>query len=239
MRLFTAATAARFASRSAFSGQVLVWLEARHRGTGATEGVGFWSGDDHAEFTIDGQTRTYYGAGAFLGMDPIRRQLGIKTRTQRVRFSHISPAGMALIRTYDPRHAPIEIHRALYDPLTGNLIDEPHVLIRGFVDKAPSRRAPKGQGGEITVEIATHARALTRALSRYRSDATMQARAPGDGIRKYASIAETVDTPWGRHAASGSNSGGGGAPWAPGRNSAGADGGSGAAAGGGGSWLRR
>ncbi len=239
MRIYSPATAAHFASRGAFYGQILVWVAPRNRTTGAIEGVGFWSGDDHREFTIEGETRSYYGAGAFLGMDPIRRQLGIKTRTQRLRFSHISPAGMALIRAYDPRHAPIEIHRALFEPLTGNLIDAPHVILRGFIDKASSRRAPKGEGGgEITIEVATHARALTRSLSRYRSDATMRARAPGDGIRKYASIAEAVETPWGRHAASGSNSGGGRPSWGPSRDGGGA-GGVSAPTSGGRSWPRR
>lgn len=237
MRVFSPATAAYFASREAFSGQVLIWVSPRNRDTGEVEPVGFWSGGDHQAFTIDGEVRTYYGAGEFATLDPIRRQTGIKTRTQRLTFSHVTPAAVALVRGYDLQHAPIEIHRALYHPLNETLIDEPHVILRGFVDKALVTRPPKNEaGGKVVLEIATHARALTRTLARYRSDATLRARAPDDEFRQYASIADSVDTPWGRNAASGSNSAGTPRKWGPSSNAGSTPN---PPATGGGSWPRR
>src|SRR5690606_5626327 len=101
MRIFTPATASYFAQRADFHGQILVWFTVRKRTTGAVEAIGFWSGADDRDFMIDGQSRTYYGASEFLSMDPIRRQLGIKTRTQRITFSAVSPVMMVLKSQYD------------------------------------------------------------------------------------------------------------------------------------------
>lgn len=203
MRSFSPTTAGYFAQRGSFVGHVLIWLTARNRSTGADETIGFWTGSDHREFTISGDPRTYYAAGAMLQVDPIRRQTGIRTRTQRVTFSQIAPEVLQALRGYDPRHAPVEMHRALFDPETDALIDEPHVILRGFVAKAPITTPAKGEAGSVQVEIATHAQALTRILGRSRSDASMRTRAPDDAFRQYASIADAVDTPWGKKSESG------------------------------------
>ena len=205
MRSYSPTTAAYFASRAAFLGHVLVWLSARNRSTGATETIGFWTGVDHMEFTIGGQTRTYHGAGSMLAMDPIRQQTGIKVRTQRITFSQVSAEVLQALRVYDPRHAPVEVHRALFDPLSEALIDEPHLILRGYIDKAPLPTPPKGESATVAIEVASHARALTAQLARYRSDATLRHRAPGDAFRQYASIAD-AETPWGRAATSSSSS---------------------------------
>ena len=201
-RTFGPATAAYFANRASYLGHVLVWLSGRNRGTGAVETIGLWTGADHRDFTIDGQTRRYYGAGAALAVDPIRRQTGLKVRTQRITVSQVAPEVLQALRVYDPRRAPVEVHRALFDPITEELVDEPHEILSGFIDKAPLPTPPKGERGEVKIEVVTRARALTIPLSRSRSDATLRARAPGDAFRQYASITEAVDTPWGREASS-------------------------------------
>lgn len=198
MRIYSPATTAYFAARASFNAHNLIWFKAKNRSTGAAETIGFWTGADHAVFTIGGVERTYYAAGTFAKLDPLRRQVGMKARTQRVSFSQVSPEFLQLIRTYDPRHAPIEIHRALFDPLSEQLIDEPHLIQRGFVDKANIPTPAKGGAASISIEIATHARALTKTLSRFRSDATLRSCAAADAIRQYASLSEAVDTPWGR-----------------------------------------
>ncbi|MBC9246749.1 hypothetical protein H4P12_08490 [Paracoccus sp. 11-3] len=198
MRVFDPVTAAYFASRKPFMGHVLVWIRARHRISGDSETIGFWTGADHHEFVIEGQTRLYFGAGAYLKMDPIRRQTGLRVRTQRITISQIAPEAQMLIRGYEPRHAPVEVHRALFDPLTENLIAEPHVILRGFLDKAPLTTPPKGEAGEATLEIVTEGRALTKPLSRFRSHATLRTRAPTDGFRRFAARSKTEEVKWGR-----------------------------------------
>ena len=197
MRTYSAATAAYFASRSAFLGHVLVWLTARARDTGAIETIGFWTGADHAEFTIRGETRVYFGAGAMLAMDPIRRQTGLKVRSQRISFSHVAPELMMAVRGYEPRHAPVEVHRALFDPAPELLRDEPHMIVRGYVSKVKWPTPPKGEKGNVSFEVATAAQALIKPVSRYRSDASLRARTPHDGFRKYSTLADKGKTPWG------------------------------------------
>ncbi|WP_347268185.1 hypothetical protein [Paracoccus sp. (in: a-proteobacteria)] len=197
MRSFSPATASYFASRAGFIGHILVWFQARNRTSGAVETIGFWTGADHADFSIGAETRTYYAAGAMLGMDPIQRETGLKVRSQRISFSQVSAEVIQLVRTYDPRHAPVEVRRALFDPASEALVDTPHVILRGYVDSLKLPTPAKGESANITVEIATAGRALTRPLARYRSKATLLARAPADGFRRYASVADVGEVKWG------------------------------------------
>ena len=125
------------------------------------------------------------------------RETGIKVRTQRITFSQISAEVLQMVRGYDVRHAKVEVHRALYDPDSDILIDTPHLILRGYVDKLKLPTPAKGQRADLPIEIATAARALTKPLSRYRSNAGMLVRAPVDPFRKYASVADVGDVKWG------------------------------------------
>ena len=197
MRIYSPPTASHLAARTARRADVLIWIAARNRGTGATETIGFWTGDDHQDFQIGSETRTYLGAGNLLGVDPLKWRTGLTVRTQRVRLSQVSPEAQQAIRGYDTRHAPVELHRAFFDA-GGVLIDAPHLLMRGFVDKVTLTTPEKGGSGDVSMEIASAGRALTKPLNRYRSNASLVARAPTDTFRKYASTTDKVEVPWGR-----------------------------------------
>lgn len=199
MRDFSPATAAYFAARGPILAHVLMWVTARNRATGEHETIGFWTGADHQVFTIDGVARTYYAAGNMLAVDPLKWRAGLQVRTQRVTLSQVAPEVQELIRGYDPRHAAVEIHRALFDPVSEGLVDTPHLLLRGYVDKVSVTTPAKGATGDVTVEIASAARALTRPLNRYRSNASLTARAPTDTFRKYASTTDKIEVPWGKN----------------------------------------
>lgn len=198
MRAFSPTTAAAFAARGPLMAHVLVWISARNRETGAVESIGFWTGEDHLDFVIDAETRTYYGAGDLIGLEPIRWRSGLQVQTQQLRLSQVSPEAQLAIRGYDTRHAPVEIHRALFDPASAQLLDAPHLVLGGFVDRISLTTPEKGGRGEIRLEIATRARALTRPLNRYRSHASRIAQAPGDTFRKWASTAAKTEVKWGR-----------------------------------------
>lgn len=205
MRSYSPATAAYFAARGPVLAHVLIWIAARNRSTGAVETIGFWTGADHRDFVIAGATRTYYGAGAALSVDPIRLQTGLQVRTQRVQLSQVAVEAQLAVRGYDPRHGPVEIHRAIFDPLSEALVDEPHLVLRGNIDKVQIKTPAKGEAGSIEIEIATAARRLTKPLTRKRSDASLRVRAGTDAFRQYAALADKVETPWGRNVKSGSN----------------------------------
>lgn len=196
MRAYSPTTAAAFASRAPKKPHALVWIKARDMATLAVETIGLWSGADVRAFVIAGQSRTYYGAGSLLSIDPIRMSVGLQVRQQRMLISGLTPEAQQAIRGYDPRHAPIEIHRALFDPDSGNLLDEPHRVFAGFIDKISVPTPQKGGSKSVEVTMSSAARSLTASVSRKRSDASMRARAPNDAFRQYATQAENVETKW-------------------------------------------
>lgn len=195
---FSSATAQYFARQTRIRARVLVWISARDRDTGATESMGIWNGADHKTFTIQGVDRLYYGAGGLISIDPITSRTGLTVRMQRLVFSPLAPEVEQVIRGYDVRFAPIEIHRAVFDPDTHNLMDEPHRRFRGYVDKiSPLKTGPKGDQVRVELQLASAARALTIPLSRRRSDETLRARSAEDAFRQYADVAGTISVMWG------------------------------------------
>ncbi|RWR24937.1 hypothetical protein D2T29_22490 [Sinirhodobacter populi] len=195
---FSPATANYFATKTRIRARVLFWVRAINRETGAPETMGLWNGDDHRDFVIGGETRTYYAAGSLLSIDPITSQIGLKVRQHRVVLSPLAPEVQQLIRGYEPRFAPVEIHRALFDPDSHALIDEPHRRFKGYIDKIAFKTGPKGEKVTVELTLASAARALTVPLSRKRSDETLRARSPNDGFRRYADVAGTITVKWGQ-----------------------------------------
>ncbi|MCU0826660.1 MAG: hypothetical protein MUE52_04480 [Tabrizicola sp.] len=209
MRSYDAPTLAALQTRSAVVVRILIWVAARNRTTGDPETLGLWTGAYDRDFTINGGTRAYAGAGGIMEIPPIKYQSGLGVRMQRMVLSPISTVVADLIRTYDSRFAPIEIHRALFSPLDGSLVAEPHRLWKGFVDEVEVKET--GTPGEATCEVvaASSARLLTRTLTLKASDATQQLRG-GDRFRKYADVSGKVDVWWGEMKGGGGGSGGGG-----------------------------
>ncbi len=198
MRSFDAPTLAQFQNRAALSARILVWAVARNRSTGADESLGLWTGAQDRSFTIGGVTRIYAGAGSIMEIPPIVSQSGIAVRMQRISLSPLSPEVAALIRTYDARFARIEIHRALFDPVTGLLVAEPHRLFKGIIDEVALPIDPKTGEVRCDVTIASSARYLTRTLPLKRSDATQQRRL-GDRFLRYVDVSGEVDVYWGEN----------------------------------------
>jgi hypothetical protein len=196
MRSFDAPTLAQFQNRTALAARILIWAVARNRGTGAEESLGLWTGAQDASFTIAGSPRTYVGAGSILEIPPIVTQSGIAVRMQRFSLSPLSPAVATLIRTYDARFARIEIHRALFDPVTGVLVSEPHRLFKGIIDEVALPIDPKTGETRCDVTCASSARYLTRTLPLKRSDAT-QRRRLDDRFLRFVDVSGEVDVYWG------------------------------------------
>lgn len=141
---FASATAAYFATQTRIRARVLVWMQALDRETGQVETMGLWNGADHRVFTIRGEERTYYGAGGLIAVDPITSRTGLNVRMQRLVFSPLAPEVEQLIRGYDARFAPVEIHRALFDPDSHALVDEPHRRFKGW-GSSIRLRGPEGR----------------------------------------------------------------------------------------------
>ncbi|WP_370303552.1 hypothetical protein [Pseudooceanicola sp.] len=201
MRSLDSNILAQFSARQGLLARVLVWMVAKDRSTGDPEAIGFWSGDDHQDFSIGGDTRTYYGAGALIEMGPLQSETGLNVRSHSVTFSPIAPEVQQVIRGYDPRLAPAEMHIAYFDQLTHSLLAEPVRVFRGFVNTVNVVTPAIGGGATAEVEFVSSAHSLTRTLARKKSHASLDARAAGDTFRQYASVTGTVQCIWGGHKA--------------------------------------
>jgi len=201
MRAYDGSTSAFLTSQTGMVARALVWVSARNRSTGATETMGLWTGDDHQDFTIGGVVRSYFGAGSVLALEPITMATGLDVRMQRLTLAPVAPEVETLIRGYDVRLAPVEIHRALFDPVTQALIAEPLRTFLGWIDSVSIPTPVVGGQASIEVTLASLGRSLTRSLALKQSDGTLRLRAPDDGFRKYAALSGTVDTVWGENRA--------------------------------------
>lgn len=196
MRSYSPVELAYLQRRTNVSTAALVWVTARNRATGAAETMGLWTGPYDRDFVIDGGSRTYLGAGPILGIDAIVMQTGLVVRMQRVTLSTFSAAVQQLIMGYDSGLAPCQVHRALFDTETGNLIAPPRRIWKGYLDKAPMPVAAIGSTAGAEVQLASAARALTRGLTLTKSDASQSLRG-GDRLRRYQDVTGKVSVAWG------------------------------------------
>lgn len=205
MHELSPAEAAHLAQRAGRLAHVLVWITARNRATGAQESLGLWSGDDHQDVIIDGVTRTYYGAGGLLDIDQITAKVGLEVRMLQLRMTPTTEEVALLLRGYDARLAPVEIHRALFDPETMALIAPPRRRWKGWADEVSITLGPEDDNGlaegVAVVSIASNARAGTRGLTLKQSDESQKLRGlPGGGadrFYKYTDVSGAVKVKWG------------------------------------------
>lgn len=196
MRDYGAATLAYFQSRAGIIARTLIWVSARNRSTNAVETMGLWTGSDHETFTISAASRLYYGAGTVVDLPQLTFQSGLAVRMHRVGLSPLSPEVIQLIRGYDVKSAPVEIHRALYSTDTRLLIEEPHRVLTGFIDEVDLGTPAAGGTSSCILGIATSARVLTQDLALKKSDETQRLRS-GDRIRRWGDVTGSVDVWWG------------------------------------------
>ena len=205
MRAIDPAAAAHLQARRPIIIRNLIWIIARHRATNANETLGLWDGDDHQVIEIDGQMRTYYGAGGLLQIDPIGHAAGTDVRRVRVSLAPMAPEVQMAIRGYDPRTAPVEIHRLIVDPVTMAQIGQPWRQLKGRISEIemvnPGDDGEEGSNAECRLTIATNAIEGTRGLALKKSDESQKLRKLTDGRQdrffRYTDISGKVPVIWG------------------------------------------
>lgn len=193
----------------------LLWIIARNRSTGAPEEHGLWSGEDHQVFTVDGEGRTYYGVGQFIDWGQLQVESTLNIRKLSAAVSAITPEVEEVLRTFDPKFAPVQVHLAFFDPETNNLVGNPYRVFKGWIDKFPVRRPANGSDAQGTIDMVGHTRILTRQLALKRSDETQRQRAAGDTFYNDVAITGQVQTPWGEKSVAPSGGGTNGRNIAP------------------------
>lgn len=176
--------------------RLLVWIVAKNRATGAPEAHGFWNGDQDATMTIEGESRLYGAAGALLGVEPVTEEIGATVRMQVIRLSGISAEAEQVLRGYEPRPAPFQLHRLVFDPLTMEQVGTAQFLFGGAIDRVKITTPQKGGAGVAEVTVASEARDLTRGLQLKKSDESHRRRS-NDRFRRYADVSGKVKVWWG------------------------------------------
>ena len=197
MQIFSAQAQAQLEERRGTNAKILLWFEAKNRDTGAPETLGFWSGDDHQEFLIGGEIRTYYGAGNVIDVPAIVVKPGFSVRNLRVKLPPFTDEVKTLLQTYEPRLAKVQIHSVVFDIDTGAQMGNPVRAFKGFLNQAPEELGPKNQPSHTQLVLVTAARRLTYGLPLKRSSSELQLRNLTDKGREYSDVAGDWSIPWG------------------------------------------
>jgi hypothetical protein len=184
----------------------LLTIFARNRSDNSITTFPFWTepmGDDVAITVIAGAdgssvSRTFIG-GAIMSIGDVPNVADLTIRRVPVTLSQIHPTVASMFRTYDIRVCAAEIHRALLDPVTRNLVGAVYCHFVGQVNMSPLTTPAVEQEGGLAIEIVSDTRELTRTNPARRSDTT-QSRRSGDRMLKYASLTSTIVLPWGEKA---------------------------------------
>lgn len=191
---WNAAAQALLAARDPFAVRWLLWLRPKDRATGAQVGYGISTHDDDATFTVEGEARTYQGMPGNIQMPPIVYRPGARVQTMEVPLVGIGPDTDQILRVYDPKLAPIDIHCALFDG-DMNLIDIDRKF-RGIVNGSPIETPPVNGISSATLRLVSSARRGTMTMAAKKSHQAQKLR-QGDEFRQYGSAGRVASDWWG------------------------------------------
>ncbi len=197
MRVLDPATAAYLARRGGSVVRMLVHVWAENLVTEEVEGLGLWNGAQTQDFTIRGAARTYHRAAGMIRLEEIVAQPGTDSAMTTLTLTPIDAAVRSMMAGYNLRFAPVEVHRALFWPESGDLVAEPVRLFKGWIDSAPTTLPELNEQPEVKVSLTSAARALTRTLAFKKSDTSLSLARSGDRFRKYTDVG-AVQVPWGQ-----------------------------------------
>jgi hypothetical protein len=197
MRTLDQAVALHLSQRGPTHAHLLINVQGRNRETEEAETIGFWTGADHETFIVEGQPTSFFGAGTLMKINPLVSEAGVNVRTTRVEFSAIPPEVQLAVRGYDIRRQPCRIYVAYFNAETMEPIGSPQRVFKGFSMGLELIRPEPGGSADMTLNLMSAARQLTRTLSLKKSRTALLARVPGDGFRDFSDISGAVEAVWG------------------------------------------
>lgn len=166
----------------------------------------YWTGEDNVAINVvpagaeTPVSRNFVGGATLLDVPAVVDAIGLEARSISLGLDHISTAvgsPMDMVFGNNVRVARVELHRALFDPSTWNLVSTPHLIFAGRVDGASVDDAAAGGEGGLSLEVISNAIDLTRTSPAMESD-EQQRRRSGDRFRRYGDTAGQVSTWWGQ-----------------------------------------
>jgi hypothetical protein len=166
----------------------------------------YWTGEDNIAVNVEDPaggapvSRNAVGGGTLLDVPAIVDAIGLEARSITIGLDHISTATgspMDMVYGNNIRVARTELHRALFDPETWNLVSTAHLLFAGRVDGASVEDAAAGGEGGLSLDAISSAIDLTKTNPAMESDEQQKLR-DGDRFRQYGDSAAQVETWWGQ-----------------------------------------
>ena len=182
----------------------ILTVKGKTLGGSAAEFV-YWTGEDNIAVNVvpAGETtpvsRNAVGGGTLLDVPAIVDAIGVEARSITFGLDHISAAAggpMDMVFGNNVRVARVEMHRALFDPATWNLVSTPVLMFSGRVDGASVDDAAAGGEGGLSLEVVNSAIDLTKTNPAMESHE--QSKLRGDHFRHWGDSAATVETWWGQ-----------------------------------------
>lgn len=180
-----------------------VWLTGKDN-LGASHSAGFWDevGTVTASY-VDFNTgltssRDYTGAGSLLSIDPIALVNDVSVRTITIGLSQVDTAVADAVRGYNVRGGAIEVHRGLFNPGTYKLVAPLSPRFIGFIDTMTITDPKEGQSGNITLNVVSHTRELTRINTDVCSDPSQKLRDSSDNFYKDIGVVGKWQIFWGQ-----------------------------------------
>jgi hypothetical protein len=190
----------------AFKARSLVWVTGALFSDGSPVSIGFWNEFGNRTLSvIDIETglpvdRNYIGAAALLSLDDIPLTNDITVRQFNIKLSQIDDAVADQVRLANVKSGVLEVHRLMYNPTTGAVLDAAYPRFSGFIDKCVITDPAEGQEeGGVEITAVSFTRELTRTSGDVRSDPSQQVRSPGDSFYRYTATAGFWTIWWGQH----------------------------------------
>lgn len=197
MRSIPSEILAQLNKRQGIKVRTLYWIRAKNRATGAEETLGVWNGEDTRTFVINGTPRGYVGGGGFIQFNSLKHEMNLNIQRLVANANPVSPEFQNVLRLYDPKGARVEVHIAVFDTETDQLVADPYRVYKGWINTAPIKTGAKNGESTVTINHVGHSRILTRLLPAKRSDDNQRKRLGTDGFFKYVAITGTIQTAWG------------------------------------------
>jgi hypothetical protein len=199
----SSANAAALAARTVVPRDFL-WLEAKHRDTGAIVREGYWSDVGTIEAEVIGpdsgiaETRSWFGAGQLIGISPIPAVSNLTVQTVSITLSQIDDRIAQMIRTYDPKFGRVEIFRGLLSVDTRLMVAPAFCRYVGIIDQVEIETPEEGGEGAVLITASSHTVELTRTSAATRSDADQRLRSATDDFFADAAVVGTWKIFWGQ-----------------------------------------
>lgn len=178
-----------------------IYIVARNAAGTATAEFGFWNDLDTVNMSVrradTGATvaRQFVGDGSLISVPEIPNVSDGTISSIQIALSPLHATVRNMLGGYDVRTAKLEVYDIFLHPRTHALLGTPSPVFYGIINKATPTRSAVGGESTLTLEVASHARELTRTNPAKKSDETQKLRS-GDRFRRHVGVAN-VKVWWG------------------------------------------